>query len=156
MKTKRTKPRRDAGIRRRALASSAEACPVCDGALRERRGALRYPVNGEDIVVGSTTFQQCADCKEKFLRLDDARRLQEAAIENYRHKYGLLSAGEIRSIRERLGMTQAAMAGILRLGANTLSRWESGRNVQSAALDVLLRMIRDVPECLRYLRRQAA
>ena len=107
-------------------------------------------------MVASATFQQCAGCREKILRLDDARRLRESAIENYRQKYGLLSAEEIRSIRERLGLTQAAMARVLRLGANTLSRWESGRNVQSAALDVLLRMIRDVPECVRYLRRQAA
>jgi hypothetical protein len=43
-----------------------------------------------------------------------------------------------------------------RLGGNTLSRWEAGRNVQSAAMDVLLRLIRDLPGSLEYLREHAA
>jgi len=39
---------------------------------------------------------------------------------------------------------------------NTASRWESGRNVQSAAMDMLLRLIRDVPGSIPYLRARAA
>jgi DNA-binding transcriptional regulator YiaG len=50
----------------------------------------------------------------------------------------------------------AELAQLLRLGGNTLSRWEAGRNVQSAAMDVLLRLIRDVPASLEYLRAHAA
>jgi len=37
-----------------------------------------------------------------------------------------------------------------------VSRWESGRNVQTAAMDILLRMIRDLPESIAYLRSRAA
>ena len=74
----------------------------------------------------------------------------------YRDKYGLLPAEDIRDIRQRFGLTQAALARLLRLGASTLSRWESGRNVQTAAMDVLLRLIRDVPGSIEYLRRSAA
>ena len=66
------------------------------------------------------------------------------------------SPAEIQDIRERHGLTQAALAKLLRLGANTISRWESDRMVQTAAMDVLLRLIRDVPETLRFLRRHAA
>jgi len=47
------------------------------------------------------------------------------------------------------------LAGLLRLGANTISRWEAGRNVQTAAMDVLLRLIRDIPASLTYLRKHA-
>ncbi len=42
------------------------------------------------------------------------------------------------------------------LGANTVSRWESGRNVQTAAMDMLLRLIRDLPGSIDYLRDHAA
>jgi DNA-binding transcriptional regulator YiaG len=42
------------------------------------------------------------------------------------------------------------------LGANTVSRWESGRNVQTAAMDILLRLIRDLPGSIEYLRGHAA
>jgi putative zinc finger/helix-turn-helix YgiT family protein len=69
---------------------------------------------------------------------------------------GLLTADEIRSLRERFGVTQAELARLLRLGQNTLSRWEAGRNVQTAAMDVLLRVLRDVPGGLEYLRKHAA
>ena len=41
-------------------------------------------------------------------------------------------------------------------GLVTISRWEAGRNVQTAAMDLLLRMIRDLPGSLDYLRRHAA
>jgi Helix-turn-helix len=53
-------------------------------------------------------------------------------------------------------LTQAELARLLRLGANTISRWEAARNVQTASMDMLLRMIRDVPGTLDYLRRCAA
>jgi len=65
-------------------------------------------------------------------------------------------AEEIRAVRERFGLTQSELARLLRLGANTVSRWESGRNVQTAAMDILVRLIRDLPASLDYLRRHAA
>lgn len=80
----------------------------------------------------------------------------EDAIALYRKKHGLLSADNIRAIRERFGLSQAELADLLRLGANTISRWESGRNVQSAAMDILLRLIRDLPGSIEYLRNPAA
>ena len=53
-------------------------------------------------------------------------------------------------------LTQGALGRLLRLGANTISRWESGRNVQTAAMDVLLRLISDLPGSIEYLRHHAA
>jgi hypothetical protein len=35
-------------------------------------------------------------------------------------------------------------------------RWESGKNVQTATMDMLLRLIRDLPGSLDYLRDHAA
>jgi putative zinc finger/helix-turn-helix YgiT family protein len=88
--------------------------------------------------------------------MDDARRLREAALDLYREKYGLLSADEIRGLRERLRLTQSALARLLRMGVNTISRWEAGRNIQTAAMNVLLRLVRDVPDSLAYLKKHAA
>jgi putative zinc finger/helix-turn-helix YgiT family protein len=124
--------------------------------MLETRGKLRFPVNGEEIAVSKISHLKCPKCPEIVLRRDEARRLREGALEAYRRKYGLLSADEIRSIRERFALTQAAMAKLLRLGSNTISRWESGRNVQTAAMDVLLRLLRDLPGSLNYLRSPAA
>ena len=90
------------------------------------------------------------------LDYDDARRLDQDAIASYRRKHGLLSAAEMRAIRERFGLTQAEFGALLKLGTNTLSRWESGRNVQTESMDTLLRLIRDVPGTIAYLRRRVA
>ena len=133
-----------------------DACPNCGSTMRERSTTLRLPVNGEEIAVPDTAHLRCPKCHEVVLRMDQALKLRERALDAYRSRYDLLSADEIRSIRERHHLTQGQLARLLRLGGNTISRWESGRNVQAAAMDVLLRLIRDIPESLRYLKKHAA
>jgi len=129
-----------------------DACPACGTMMKEARGRLKLPIDGEEIPVPSASHLRCPKCGEIVLRFQDAKRLHEDAIEIYRRKHGLLSATEIRAIRERFDLNQADLARLLRLGANTVSRWESGRNVQIAAMDMLLRMIRDLPGSIDYLR----
>lgn len=120
--------------------------------MKETRGRLNQLVNGEEVVVSSASHLRCPKCGEIVLRFTDAKRLQEDAIARYRKRHGLLSAEEIKAIRSQFGLTQAGLAHLLRLGVNTVSRWESGRNVQTASLDVLLRLLRDVPGSIEYVR----
>lgn len=124
--------------------------------MEEQRGDLGMPVNGEEISVHGAAHLSCPACNEVVLRHHEARRLGEDALNIYRAKYGLLSSNEIRSIRKSHNLTQGELASLLRLGANTLSRWEAGRNVQSASMDILLRLIRDLPGSIDYLRDNAA
>lgn len=133
-----------------------DACPNCGTRLLEKRGRLRLPVNGEEISVPSARFLRCPKCGEIVLGFQDSKRLHEDASAIYRKRHGLLSADEIRVVRERFALTQVNLARLLRLGANTVSRWESGRNVQTAAMDILLRLIRDLPGSIDYLRSHAA
>ena len=143
-------------VSRRGRALPDDACPACGTTMAEKRGRLRLPVNGEEVTVPSAAHLSCPKCGEIVLRYRDSRRLGEDAAAIYRKKHGLLSAEEIRALRERFDLTQADLARLLRLGANTVSRWESGRNVQTGAMDILLRLIRDLPGSLEYLRNNAA
>lgn len=154
MKNRRSKKARPRAAGRRVLAD--DACPRCRTMMTERRSTLKLPVNGEEVSVPSALHLRCSKCDEVVLRFSDSRRLQEDAIAVYRKKHGLLSADEIRHIRERFQLTQKELARLLHLGANTISRWESGRNVQTEAMEMLLRLIRDLPGSLDYLRRHAA
>ncbi len=88
--------------------------------------------------------------------LESARALQERGQDLYRQAHGLLGADEIRALRQGLGLTQAQFAALLHLGLNTVSRWESGQNGQSKAMELLLKIIRDVPGALGDLEQQAA
>jgi putative zinc finger/helix-turn-helix YgiT family protein len=153
MRAKHSRMRR-AQQRGRTLAD--DACPACGTTMVEKRGTLRLPVNGENIAVPFAAHLRCGKCGEILLRFQESRRLGQDAIAIYRKKHGLLSADEIRAMRERFELKQADLAHLLRLGANTVSRWESGRNVQTAAMDILLRLIRDLPGSIEYLRSHAA
>jgi HTH-type transcriptional regulator / antitoxin MqsA len=140
----------------RARRDSEDLCLSCGAKMLPARGVLTLPVNGEEIEVPGLRHMACPSCGEKIVGFAETTRLFKEAVEAYRERHGLLSAQEIREIRERFGLTQAELARLLRLGANTISRWEAGRNVQTGAMDVLLRLIRDVPGSLAYLRDHAA
>ena len=154
MKKKTASQKTPAARRGRVLPDNA--CPECGTQMVNKRGTLRLPINGDEVAVASAAHLCCPRCGEIVLRFQDAKRLGEDAIAIYRKKHGLLSADEIRAIRERFDLTQADLARLLRLGANTVSRRESGRNVQTAAMDILLRLIRDLPGSIDYLRDHAA
>jgi putative zinc finger/helix-turn-helix YgiT family protein len=124
--------------------------------MTEKRSTLHLPVNGEEIAVPYSVHLRCPNCDEVVLRFHDAKRLSQDAIARYRQRHGLLSADEIRALRKHFKLTQSALARLLRLGATTISRWESGQNVQTAAMDLLLRLLRDLPGGIEYLRRHAA
>jgi putative zinc finger/helix-turn-helix YgiT family protein len=141
--------------KRRRVSLDDRACPNCGTSMKERRGKLSLPVNGEEVTVAGAAHLHCPNCGEVVLRFEDSKRLSADAIATYRKKHGLLSADDIRAIRERFRLSQGELADLLHLGANTISRWESGRNVQTAAMDVLLRLIRDLPGSLEYLRSHA-
>ncbi|MBZ0231483.1 MAG: type II toxin-antitoxin system MqsA family antitoxin [Deltaproteobacteria bacterium] len=156
MKTKRrTAVTRTRPPRRPAHELPRDACVSCGTMMKQARARLPYPVNGETILVPSVHLT-CPRCGETVLELREWKRQHENAIAIYRERHGLLSADEIRAIRKQLGLNQAALARLLRLGGNTVSRWESGRNVQSGAMDILLRMLRDLPGSVAYLRKRAA
>jgi putative zinc finger/helix-turn-helix YgiT family protein len=133
-----------------------DACPSCGAKMRRARGRFAETVNGEEVAVASIPHLRCPKCDEVLLSLDQCRLISREAFAIYRQKYLLLAPAEIRAIRMRFGLTQAELGQLLRLGSNTISRWEADRVVQSASLDVLLRLIRDIPGSMRYLRRRAA
>jgi putative zinc finger/helix-turn-helix YgiT family protein len=90
---------------------------------------------------------QCEKCRA--VVLDDAANERiEGAL---RDAIGLLSPSEIRRHREALGLNQQQLADFLRISMYTLSRWETGTQIQQRAMDALLRTFFEVPEARRFL-----
>ncbi len=90
---------------------------------------------------------QCRNCKELVLDVEANRQITAA----FRRAANLLTPEEIRRSRERLGLTQAALAERLEVGPATLSRWETGAQMQQRSLDRLLRLYFGLPEVRRAL-----
>jgi len=119
MKT-RTRPKR------RAVVLPDDACPTCGTMMRRTQEAVTSSVNGEEIRVPKISHLRCPKCGEGLFSLQEAEALRLGAFDIYRRTHGLLSADEIRAIRERYSLTQAELARLLRLGGNTVSRWGGG------------------------------
>jgi putative zinc finger/helix-turn-helix YgiT family protein len=88
------------------------------------------------VTVPDLQTPRCDRCGE--LVLDDAANRQISAA--LRQQLGLLTPQEIRQGREALGLTQRQMANQLGIAEATLSRWETGGQIQQRALDRLLRL----------------
>jgi putative zinc finger/helix-turn-helix YgiT family protein len=99
------------------------------------------------ITVKQFPVARCERCGA--MVLDDAanRRLSEAL----RAAAGLLQPTEIRAGREGLGLTQKELAHYLQIAEATLSRWETGAQIQQRSMDRLLRGFFSVPEFRRFL-----
>jgi transcriptional regulator with XRE-family HTH domain len=90
---------------------------------------------------------QCTQC--------GAIALNDAAIERIedamRIEAGLLLPAEIRRKRGLLGLNQQEMADYLRISMHTLSRWETGAQIQPRAMDLYLRLFFEVAEARQFL-----
>ena len=66
----------------------------------------------------------------------------ESLIETTKARYmGLLLPEQLRSLRERLGLTQKAIGDLFQIGAKSWTRWETGAQRPSRSINLLLRAV---------------
>jgi putative zinc finger/helix-turn-helix YgiT family protein len=90
-----------------------------------------YTVSIPDLAV-----PRCPKCGDMIFDSPATTRIDDA----FREMIGLLSPAQIRHNREALGLTQEQLAASLGIAAATISRWESGHQIQQRAMDRLLRL----------------
>jgi putative zinc finger/helix-turn-helix YgiT family protein len=103
-----------------------------------------YPVK-----IPALTVPQCGHCQA--LSLDDDADQQISAA--FRREARLLAPNEIRQGRENLRLTQKEFANLLGVGESTVSRWETGAQIQQRALDRFLRLCLASPAAVELLAR---
>jgi len=101
-----------------------------------------YEVSVPDLVA-----LVCTTCGNRHLEVASQIRISEAL----RRAAGLLTPSEIRGFRAGLGLTQKALAEHLKIGEATLSRWETGAQIQQRSLDLLMRVYFKVEAAREYL-----
>lgn len=100
------------------------------------------------VEIPALTVPQCTHCQA--LSIDDEadRQISEA----FRREARLLSPEEIRRGREKLGLTQKQFASLLGVGEATVSRWETGAQIQQRAMDRFLRLCFASPAAVELLQ----
>ena len=102
----------------------------------------KYHVSLRDLHVA-----KCEKCGAMIFDDVANRRLSDAL----RDEAGLLHPAQIRELRDALGLTQKALAGFLLIAEATLSRWETGAQIQQRAMDAFLRVFFQSSEARRIL-----
>jgi putative zinc finger/helix-turn-helix YgiT family protein len=124
-----------------AMRELGEECAICGSASAHRSVKTQqfaYRENGEDILlVADIPVISCGACGEVYTA-EGAEEAQHDAVCRYLKR---LTPGEIRALRQRLGMSQAKFAEAARIGVASIKRWESGSLIQNASLDVRLRLL---------------
>ena len=88
------------------------------------------------VTLSSLEAPCCRHCGTLYLDREANEQISLA----FRRQVHLLTPEEIRRSREALGLTQKELASRLGVAEATLSRWETGAQIQQQSLDRLLRL----------------
>ena len=141
----------------RSEAETLHRCPACGvGRLHPKVVTERFPYDDDGaevmVVAENVPVETCDNpkCAEEFSGPVAAAIRHEAICRALR----LLTPSEIRSIRERLDLTQEQFTKLTRIGQATICRWERGRLLQNPAMDRYLRLIAASEDNVRFLQGQ--
>ena len=101
-----------------------------------------------EIEIADYHVFRCSRCGA--VQLDD--EAEERLTGALRAAAGLLEPSVIRARREALGLTQRELAGLLLIAESTLSRWETGAQIQQRVMDRLLRAFFELEPLREYLK----
>jgi putative zinc finger/helix-turn-helix YgiT family protein len=109
---------------------------------------IEHDGRAKRVEIPALTVPQCGYCQA--LSLDDEADQQISAA--FRRAAGLLAPEDIRQGREKLGLTQKQFANLLGVGEATVSRWETGAQIQQRAMNRFLGICLASPAAVELLR----
>lgn len=120
-------------------------CPVCGKrhVVVRRQYTVSEYVKNTEVVYGKQVYY-CEEENTEFVTEQLADKNEMELRECYRKKAGLLTASEIREIRDMYGVTQKEYSRLLGVGEATIQRYET-KAIQDATYDMVMRATREHP-----------
>lgn len=124
--------------------SDLVTCGVCGNEAVRLVATTRYvdAPDGASLPYQDSHFH-CESCGDEFYAQGQQSETGRNRAGALRKHLGFLTPDEIREIRTKYGLTQAALEELLGVGAKTVVRWERGTVCQSRTADKLMRVVRD-------------
>jgi HTH-type transcriptional regulator / antitoxin MqsA len=125
-------------------------CPVCGSkGLQKKVITETFEYKDKSFCYPNYIIYECPSCGEAVVDKKTLKESGRAIRDFYRQVDGLLTAKEIRKIREsKLNLTQDEASALLGGGKKSFARYENSEIIQSTALDNLLRILDDDPSKL--------
>lgn len=116
-----------------------DLCPVCHEITQIDAVTLRenYPLKKGTVKIGAQVYR-CEECGGTFSDAKQEEFNYELAVEVFRREKNLLSPEEIKSIREKYGLSQRQFSALLGWSPATLSSYENNKIQERSHNDVLL------------------
>lgn len=112
-------------------------CPKGHGAMNEKTIDRAVTFRNVELNVKEDAFE-CPVCGFSAGTVASSGKLQQEIAEAYRKKTGLLTANDIKALRNEKALTQAQLAEFIGVGIASIKRWETGA-IQSKSMDQALR-----------------
>ena len=109
--------------------------------------SLRYEGRDYQVVVPELPALKCRECGAVLLNNESDAHLSSA----FRDRLKLLQPETIREGRKRLGLNQREFAELLGVAEESVSRWETGAQMQSRVVDKIMRVYFASPEARKVL-----
>jgi HTH-type transcriptional regulator/antitoxin MqsA len=130
-------------------------CPVCKrGEIIFKKGSSSYCYKGHDFTLEDIEYCECPTCRYEIILPEQSTRNEARIRDEHRKIDRLLTRAEITQLRERLNITQNQAAQIFG-EPNAFSKYESGEATQCQAMDKLMKLALNVPQCFEELRKMA-
>ena len=136
------------------MREDSRRCPVCEeGNLSEQVEKNQVHYKGVEAEL-DLHFSVCDSCGSDQADVRQTRLNKRYMVAFKKQVDGLLTGSEVKSVREKLGLTQSEAARIFGGEPVAFSKYDSDDVTQSEAMDRLLRVAVEVPEAVEYLARR--
>lgn len=118
-------------------------CDDCGATMEmERHAVRRYGIGGlPHVELHGIEVSRCSTCGQEEVGIPRVGQLHRVLAETFVKQARMLAPVEIRFLRKHVGLSTGNFAEMMGVSRETVSRWETGKNVMGATADRLLRLI---------------
>lgn len=111
-------------------------CPICNGKIEYTSKMVRYEYKNH-----SQSGEHCPECGESFLSPKYLKASKKEIADFKIEVDHLLKSDDLKRIRKKTNLTQEEAAVLFGGGIRAFHKYETGDNIQSKPLDILLKLI---------------